>query len=102
MSQAAIYLTGFRDCDIRGEAREEITPKLAYLLGRAIGSIAREKRAVIGGDFRLSTPALLDGVKLDCAGGFGSSVMVTGTFGFVAATRAIERYLTKCGILAGK
>lgn len=35
------------------------------------------------------------GVKLDCAGGFGSSVMVTGTFGFVAATKAIERYLEK-------
>ena len=29
------------------------------------------------------------------AGGFGSSVMVTGTFGFVAATKAIERYLEK-------
>ncbi len=35
------------------------------------------------------------GVKLDCAGGFGSSVMVTGTFGFLAATKAIERYLEK-------
>lgn len=34
-----------------------------------------------------------EGVKLDCAGGFGSAVMVTGTFGFVAANRAIERYL---------
>jgi len=33
------------------------------------------------------------GVKLDCAGGFGSSVMVTGSFGFSAASRAIERYL---------
>lgn len=33
------------------------------------------------------------GVKLDCAGGFGSSVMVTGSFGFIAANRAIERYL---------
>lgn len=38
------------------------------------------------------------GVKLDCAGGFGSSVMVTGTFGFVAATKAIERYLEKLAI----
>jgi len=38
---------------------------------------------------------LQEGVKLDCAGGFGSSVMVTGTFGFVAATRAIERYLSQ-------
>lgn len=38
---------------------------------------------------------LQEGVKLDCTGGFGSSVMVTGTFGFLAATRAIERYLNK-------
>ncbi len=35
------------------------------------------------------------GVRLDCAGGFGSSVMVTGTFGFVAANRGIQRYLEK-------
>lgn len=38
---------------------------------------------------------LQEGVKLDCAGGFGSSTMVTGTFGFVAAARAIERYLER-------
>ncbi len=38
---------------------------------------------------------LQEGVKLDCAGGFGSSVMVTGTFGFIAAHKAIERYLEK-------
>lgn len=40
-----------------------------------------------------SKQALQSGVKLDCAGGFGSAVMVTGTFGFLAATRAVERYL---------
>lgn len=38
---------------------------------------------------------LNNGVKLDCAGGFGSSVMLTGTFGFVAANKAIERYLNR-------
>ncbi|MFT7558823.1 MAG: tRNA A37 threonylcarbamoyladenosine dehydratase [Flavobacteriales bacterium] len=38
---------------------------------------------------------LKEGVKLDCAGGFGSSVMVTGSFGFAAANKAIERYLTR-------
>lgn len=38
---------------------------------------------------------LTEGVKLDCAGGFGSSVMVTGSFGFAAANQAIERYLQK-------
>lgn len=45
------------------------------------GSVCQEKQT------------LQSGVKLDCAGGFGSSVMVTGSFGFLAATRAIERYL---------
>lgn len=36
-----------------------------------------------------------EGMKLDCASGFGSSVMVTGSFGFAAATRAVERHLQK-------
>ncbi|GAB1260232.1 tRNA cyclic N6-threonylcarbamoyladenosine(37) synthase TcdA [Aurantivibrio plasticivorans] len=39
--------------------------------------------------------ALQAGVKLDCAGGFGSSVIVTGTFGFIAADQAIQRFLQK-------
>lgn len=39
--------------------------------------------------------AMEDGVKLDCAGGFGAASMVTGTFGFVAASKAIERVLSK-------
>jgi len=43
-----------------------------------------------------SKQILEDGVKLDCAGGFGSSVMVTGSFGFMAAARAVERYLQFC------
>lgn len=33
------------------------------------------------------------GVKLDCGGGLGSVVMVTASFGFAAASRAVERYL---------
>lgn len=32
-----------------------------------------------------------DGVRLDCAGGFGAVMMVTATFGMVAAARAVER-----------
>ncbi|MDZ7924176.1 MAG: tRNA cyclic N6-threonylcarbamoyladenosine(37) synthase TcdA [Marinagarivorans sp.] len=39
---------------------------------------------------------LQDGAKLDCAGGFGSATMVTGSFGFMMAARAIERYLQDC------
>lgn len=36
-----------------------------------------------------------NGVKLDCSGGFGAATMVTGTFGFVAATKAVERILQR-------
>ncbi|MDF2177088.1 tRNA cyclic N6-threonylcarbamoyladenosine(37) synthase TcdA [Aliiglaciecola sp. CAU 1673] len=43
------------------------------------------------------TKNLPDGsVKLDCNAGFGASVAVTGTFGFVAAARAIDKYLERC------
>lgn len=45
------------------------------------------------GTICMEKQVMQNGVRLDCTGGFGSSVMVTGTFGFVAATRAVERYL---------
>jgi len=51
------------------------------------------------GSVCMTKQVLQDGVKLDCTSGFGSSVMVTGTFGFLAATKAIERYLEKRDLL---
>ncbi|WP_193165370.1 tRNA cyclic N6-threonylcarbamoyladenosine(37) synthase TcdA [Microbulbifer hainanensis] len=39
--------------------------------------------------------AMQNGVKLDCSGGFGAATMVTGSFGFAAAARGIERLLQK-------
>lgn len=45
------------------------------------------------GSVCMEKQAMQDGVRLDCAGGFGSSVMITGAFGFAAAARAVERYL---------
>lgn len=47
------------------------------------------------GSVCMEKQVMQDGVRLDCTGGFGSSVMVTGSFGFVAAARAVERYLQK-------
>ena len=32
-------------------------------------------------------------MRLDCNMGFGAATMVTGTFGFFAAAKAIEKYL---------
>ncbi|MDP5039781.1 MAG: tRNA cyclic N6-threonylcarbamoyladenosine(37) synthase TcdA [Paraglaciecola sp.] len=43
-----------------------------------------------------ASKSLSDGsVKLDCNTGFGASVAVTGTFGFVAAARVIEKLIAK-------
>ncbi len=40
--------------------------------------------------------SLHDGeVRLDCSGGFGAATMVTGTFGFVAAARLINKLIDK-------
>lgn len=46
-----------------------------------------------GGAVCSQKTALEGGVRLDCSGGFGSIAMVTGGFGFAAASRAVERVL---------
>lgn len=42
-------------------------------------------------------PAEGDSTRLDCASGFGSATMVTGTFGFVAAARVVKRIAEGAG-----
>lgn len=59
MSQAAIPLEAFKECDIRGAIGPEITPELAYRIGRAIGTRAIERKVIIGGDYRKSTRELM-------------------------------------------
>lgn len=48
------------------------------------------------GDVCQQKSMMQDGVRLDCAAGFGSATMLTGTMGFVAAQRAIDKYLLRC------
>ena len=60
MSKEAIPLTGFKDCDVRGEFGTEVTPVLAYRVGRAMGSQLKEPVVVVGGDFRTSTAELME------------------------------------------
>ncbi len=38
----------------------------------------------------------IHGVHLDCSMGYGSATFVTGTMGFVAVARVIEKYLRRC------
>ena len=48
----------YKDCDIRGIYEKELTCADAYDIGRAIATMAEEKEIVVGGDVRVSTPAL--------------------------------------------
>lgn len=43
-----------------------------------------------------SRTGLESGVKLDCSAGYGAATMVTASFGFVAVSRAIDKFLAKC------
>lgn len=45
------------------------------------------------GEVCMQKSSMLEGVKLDCTRGFGSASMLTGTMGFVAAERAIQKFL---------
>jgi phosphomannomutase / phosphoglucomutase len=63
MSAEGIPLTGFKDCDVRGEFGTEVNNVLAYRMGRALSSITKEANVVVGGDFRISTPELMRDLK---------------------------------------
>ena len=51
-------MTIFKTCDIRGVYDEELDDQTAYQLGRAIGQRYPGRAVVVGGDQRVSTPAL--------------------------------------------
>ena len=48
----------FKDCDIRGIYPGEIDEASAYAAGRALATLHPDARIAVGGDVRLSTPAL--------------------------------------------
>ena len=57
-------------------AQQQVYPK-------ADGSVGQQKPGI-------------HGVHLDCSMGYGSATFVTGTMGFVAVARAIEKHLRRC------
>jgi len=48
----------FKACDIRGSYGTDLTEPVACRLGQAVGTRLRQQLVVVGGDVRLSTPAL--------------------------------------------
>lgn len=52
---------------------------------------------VIEDTFNGKSALRFDGAKLDCASGFGAVMMVTASFGMVAATQAVDRIVAGGG-----
>ncbi|MHB1000375.1 MAG: phosphomannomutase/phosphoglucomutase [Armatimonadota bacterium] len=48
----------YKACDIRGIYGDDLTDQIAYRIGRAIGTLNPGKTMLVGGDVRISTPAL--------------------------------------------
>ena len=48
----------FKDCDIRGVYPDEIDESAVYAVGRALATLHPGARLAVGGDVRVSTPAL--------------------------------------------
>ena len=48
----------YKDCDIRGVYPTEIDEQAAYAVGRALATLRPGAQMAVGGDMRLSTPAL--------------------------------------------
>lgn len=59
MSAAALPLGGFKECDVRGSFGTDITPDVAYRLGRALATARGGGPVIIGGDFRTTTVLLM-------------------------------------------
>ena len=85
-------LTCFKAYDIRGEVDVELTPGIAYRIGRAYASWLHPRRVVVGTDIRLSSEAL----KTALAEGLMSSgvnvidIGLTGTEEIYFATRELR------------
>ncbi|RKX87757.1 MAG: phosphomannomutase/phosphoglucomutase [Spirochaetes bacterium] len=68
----------FKECDIRGVYGENLDEENAFLIGRGIGSLLSGKSVVVGGDVRVSTPALM-GRLIDGLFQSGAEVINIGT-----------------------
>jgi len=56
-------LSIYKECDIRGIYEKELSRDDAYYIGRAVGTILFEKKVVLCGDIRVSTPVLKEQLK---------------------------------------
>ncbi|MCM8763988.1 MAG: phosphomannomutase/phosphoglucomutase [Candidatus Omnitrophica bacterium] len=87
----------FKACDIRGRYGDELTEEIAYRIGRAIGTLCRDKKIVVGGDLRISTPelkrALTNGITSSGCDVFDINTVPTPVFYFT-----LRHFSLNCGV----
>ncbi|MCX7704963.1 MAG: phosphomannomutase/phosphoglucomutase [bacterium] len=87
----------FKACDIRGKYEEELTENIALRVGRAIGTLYRNKDFVVGGDLRPSTQKLktsvINGLIFSGCNVIDIGIVPTPVFYF-----AIQHLGLECGI----
>ena len=88
----------FHACDIRGVALSELTTELAQKIARAIGVKLQNKKVVVGGDVRTSTPTfkniIIDGLKAS-----GCEVVDIGTVATPVFYYAIKTQMADGGVM---
>jgi phosphomannomutase len=88
----------FKAYDVRGIVPEELTPKIAYEIGRALVATLRPDAVVVGRDMRVSSPllsgALIDGIRDAGADAFDIGMVSTDALYF-----AIGKYVYPAGVM---
>lgn len=88
----------FKACDVRGRAGTELTAEVAEQLGRAIGTAIDGREVVVGGDLRLSTAALKEGLARGLASA-GCRVLDVGVLPTPAFYFAKDRLGVQAGVM---
>ena len=85
-------LTCFKAYDIRGEVGINLTPEIAFRIGRAYATWLRPRRVVVGGDVRLSSASLKAALAegLTASGVDVIDIGLSGTEEIYFATRELQ------------
>lgn len=91
-------MTIFHACDIRGLAGSELTDVAARKIGLAVGLKLAGRQVVVGGDIRLSTPAL-QAVLIEALLESGCHVLDIGTVSTPAFSFALQKTAAAGGVM---
>lgn len=88
----------FQACDIRGVAGTELSDVMVRKIALALGTLFKGRRVVVGGDVRISTPALQQ-IVMDALVESGCTVLDIGTVPTPVFYFALGHYGTDCGVM---